>query len=682
MRHNTRMIVLTAAAAMAVAAYAHTPGEYPVVADSAAPDTVMRVSLRDVSVVERRNHLNEVSRVDLAVNPVKSSQEVLRAVPGLFIAQHAGGGKAEQMFLRGFDLDHGTDINISVDGMPVNMVSHAHGQGYADLHFLQPEVIERIDFDKGSYDMMRGDLATAGYVAFKTRDRMPNQISVEAGMHDYQRYMTSLSLINRRAESLYFSGAFLSDDGYFDSPQHFRRLNAMAKYTKWTSRSRFNIILSHFNSSWNASGQIPERAVDRGDIGWFGSLDASEGGSTSRTSLQFLHHTDFDNGVMANSDFYLSYYTFNLFSDFTFQLNDPENWDEINQREKRIMGGGHTDFSNRFYVGQEQWRWAAGAGFRYDRVDDIALYHTRERERIGTYSLGDISESCLFAYAGVEMNLGRWMINPSVRVDWFHFNYTDKTATEFSDPGVGQVFVSPKLNITYNPSDNVQLYAKAGRGFHSNDARVVVVRDGRDVLPQTWGADVGIHWKPVPSLMFNAAAWCLYMNQEFVYVGDEAVVEPSGKSRRMGVDAGVRWEFLKNFYLQADYTYSHARMTQEPHGQNYIPLAPEHTLMAGLTYKSERFSAGIHCRWLGNRPANEDYSLTAKGYCVTDLNASYTFCRRFTVGAVIENLFDVKWREAQFATETLIPGDREPLTDICFTPGTPFSLRGFFTVRF
>lgn len=664
------------ALAIVATAAAHDPRT-----PSMPTDTLPSISLSDINVVARVNHLSDVSKVDLAINPVKSSQEVLRAVPGLFIAQHAGGGKAEQMFLRGFDLDHGTDINISVDGMPVNMVSHAHGQGYADLHFLQPEVIEQIDFNKGMYDMTKGDLATAGYVAFKTRDRMPNEVSAEVGMHDYQRYRASMSFINNRKESFYLSGAFLTDNGFFDHPQHFKRINVMTKYTKWMETSRFNIIASHFNSSWNASGQIPERAVDNGTIGWFGSLDASEGGSTSRTNLQFLHKLYMDNGGELNSDFYLSYYTFNLYSDFTFQLNDPEHWDEINQREKRIIAGGHTDYSNHFHVNDESWKWAVGAGFRYDHVMDIALYHAENRHQIGTYSLGDIDESDMFGYAGIEMNLGKFMINPSVRIDWFHFNYADKTAEVYDDKGVAQAFVSPKLNIIYNPNDNVQLYLKGGRGFHSNDARVVVVENGKNVLPQSLGADLGIHWKPFKNVVVNGALWYMHMNQEFVYVGDEAIVEPSGKSRRLGVDLGLRWEFLRNFYLQADYTYSNARMTEEAKGENYIPLAPVHTFLGGLTYKTNALSAGIHCRWIGNRPANEDYSLTAKGYFITDINASYTI-GKFTFGAIIENLFNVKWKEAQFATETLIPGDKEPVTDICFTPGTPFALRGFLTFRF
>lgn len=667
-------LLLTFATYCVSPTFAHNPND----ADSVSAEPIR---LRDISVVRRVNHLSEISKVDLAANPVKSSQEILRSVPGLFIAQHAGGGKAEQLFLRGFDLDHGTDINITVDGMPVNMVSHAHGQGYADLHFLQPELIENIDFDKGLYNMTKGDLATAGYVAFKTRDRMPSQVSAEIGMHDYQRYRASMSLIDNDSESFYFSGAFLSDNGFFDSPQHFKRLNAMTKYTRWGENSRFNVIASHFNSSWNASGQIPERAVDNGMIGWFGSLDASEGGSTSRSSLQFLHKLYLPDGASVNSDFYLSYYTFDLFSDFTFQLNDPEHWDEINQREKRLIAGGHTDYNNHFHIAGEVWKWSAGAGFRYDHIMDIALYHAEKRRRLDTYSLGDIDQSNMFAFAGLEMNLGPVMINPSVRVDWFHFNYADKTSEVYNDKGTAQAFVSPKINITYNPSRNLQLYIKGGRGFHSNDARVVVVENGKNVLPEALGADLGTHWKPAPNLAFNAALWYLHMNQEFVYVGDEAIVEPSGRSRRLGIDLGMRWEIVPNLYLQADYTYSNARMTEEPNGQNYIPLAPTNTFLAGISYKNKHISAGIHTRWLGNRPANEDYSLTAKGYCITDANLSYTW-KKITIGAIAENLFNSKWREAQFATETLIPGDTRPITDICFTPGTPFAIRGFLTFTF
>ena len=224
--------VILSVAASFMTSSAHDPSQHGKGPLPAVGDSLPEVSLKEVSVVaNRRNSFIEVAKIDIDKNPVISSQEVLRTVPGLFIAQHAGGGKAEQMFLRGFDLDHDTDISLWVDGMPVNMVSHAHSQGYADLHFLQPELIENVELEKGNYNMMYGDLANAGYVSFKTKDRMPNAVGVEIGMHNDQRYTASLSFINRRDMSFYASGSFLTDKRFFDNPQDFKRFN------QWLSSS-------------------------------------------------------------------------------------------------------------------------------------------------------------------------------------------------------------------------------------------------------------------------------------------------------------------------------------------------------------------------------------------------------------------------------------------------------------
>ena len=668
-KHLLNLIILSVAGVSPC--YAHTPLQ----------DSIMNVSLNEVSIVRNLNHLNAIAKVDMSINPVNSSQEVLRYVPGLFIAQHAGGGKAEQMFLRGFDIDHGTDISISVDGMPVNMVSHAHGQGYADLHFLQPETIEEIDFDKGPYNAAKGDLATAGYVAFKTKDRVNNEATIEIGQFNTQRYRASLSLLNNKENSLYVSSAFLNSDGYFDSPQNLKRLNIMAKYTHWGEHSKFNIIASHFNSTWNASGQIPERAVIDGTISHFGAIDDTEGGYTSRSDINFIHTLSLDNGATVKSNAWLSNYQFDLFSNFTFNLNDATNGDQIDQKEDRLLGGANTEYKQQFRVGRSLWNINAGAAFRYDKIDNLALYHTVSRERIGTFALGDVGESNLSGFASANIELGKWLINPALRVDYMTFDYYDKTQDEFTNPKVSKAAISPKLNFIFNANPNLQLFLKSGKGFHSNDARVVVAQRGKSVLPAGYGSDLGALWKPLPNLVLNATGWFLWMEQEFVYVGDEAVVEPSGKSRRLGVDLGVRWQFLKNFYFQTDYTYCYARSIDEPKGQNYIPLAPVNTLVAGLNYQNKGFFANLRCRFMGDRPANEDYSITADGYCVVDFNASYRY-KIVTVGTFIENLFNTKWKEAQFATETRLPYEQSPVTELCYTPGTPFNARFYVTLHF
>ncbi|MEG1402427.1 TonB-dependent receptor plug domain-containing protein [Bacteroides sp.] len=638
-------------------------------------------TLQEVVIVKQLNHMNATSKVDLKINPVNSSQEVLRTVPGLFIAQHAGGGKAEQMFLRGFDLDHGTDINISVDGMPVNMVSHAHGQGYADLHFLQPETIESVEFDKGPYNVSKGDLATAGYVSFKTKDRMDNEVSLEIGEFNTQRLRASFSFLNAPQQSFYVSSSYLLSDGYFVASQNFNRFNLMSKYTRWNDNSRFSVTLSHFSSVWNASGQIPQRAVDDGIITRFGALDDTEGGNTGRSNLNLLYDLTLANGATIRSNTWLSYYDFNLYSNFTFFLKDSINGDEINQREKRLLGGVNTEYLQSFNVGKSNWQLKAGIGFRYDRIDDLALYHTKKRQRLGTFALGDVHESSLFGYAGLNIEWGKWLINPAVRIDHFTFDYVDRTLPEYTNPKVSQAIVSPKLNFIYHLNPKLQFLLKMGKGFHSNDARVVIAEKGKSVLPAAYGVDLGILWKPLPYLMLNATGWFLQMQQEFVYVGDDAVVEPSGRSRRYGIDLGARCQLNGRFYLQADYTYSHARSMDDPAGENYIPLAPVNTLMAGLSYQWKGLSVSLKGRYLGNRPANEDYTITAKGYFVADLNASYTY-KRVTIGTVIENIFNTEWNEAQFATETRLQNEPKSVTELHFTPGTPFNARGFVTVRF
>lgn len=650
-------------------------------AHESQPDSTLHATLEEVTISKQLSHLKSIVKVDLNLNPVNSSQEVLRYVPGLFIAQHAGGGKAEQMFLRGFDIDHGTDINITVDGVPVNMVSHAHGQGYADLHFLQPETIEAIDFDKGPYNAQKGDLATAGYVAFKTKDRMENELSIEIGQFNTQRYRASLSLLNNKDNSLYISSSFLNSDGYFDSPQNFKRFNLMSKYTHWGEHSRFNIILSHFNSTWDASGQIPDRAVTDKLISRWGAIDDTEGGNTSRTDINFMHYLTLDNGATINSNAWLSHYNFNLFSNFTFFLNDSINGDQINQKENRLLGGANTEFNKHFHLGNSLWNLKAGAGFRYDQIDDIALHHTVSRKRIETFALGDISESNMSGYLSADIEIGNWLINPAIRLDYFNFAYSDKTQDEYNNRNISKTAISPKLNFIYNTSPNLQIFLKSGKGFHSNDARVVIAENGKSILPAGYGVDVGAFWKPLPNLALSAAGWFLWLEQEFVYVGDEAIVEPSGKTKRLGLDLGLRWQFLKNFYFQADYTYCHARSIGEPKGQDYIPLAPVNTLVAGLNYKNKGFNANLRCRFMGNRPANEDYSITADGYFVVDLNASYRY-KMITVGTFIENLFNTNWKEAQFATETRLINEPFPITELHYTPGTPFNARAYITLHF
>jgi outer membrane cobalamin receptor len=631
--------------------------------------------LEQVSIQPKLNAMNAISKIDLQTNPVNSSQEILRKVPGLFIGQHAGGGKAEQIFLRGFDIDHGTDIAISVDGMPVNMVSHAHGQGYADLHFLIPETVQKIDFGKGTYYASKGDFATAGYVAFQTKERTEkNAIGVEVGQFNTFRTLGMFNLIeNSKTEDAFLATEYILTDGPFDAPQDFKRINLFGKYTKrFSNNSKLSIQASRFASNWNASGQIPQRLVDAGVISRFGAVDATEGGNTSRTNLNVSLLKPINENTFIKANAFYSQYNFELYSNFTFFLEDPINGDQIRQKEDRAIYGFNAEVSKK----KDNAIYQFGLGFRSDETNDTELSHTKNRyETLEQLQLGDISQSNVFGYINANYTFGKFTVNPSVRVDYFTFGYNDKLATSYQNLSADKYKVSPKMNLIYSINNQFQVFAKSGLGFHSNDTRVVVAQEGKDILPTAFSTDLGTIFKPFPKMIINTALWYLQLDQEFVYVGDAGIVEPSGKTRRMGVELGIRYQLTDWLYFDADANYTYGRSIDEPKGQDYIPLAPDFTTTGGLSFtKFKGFSGGFRYRYLKSRPANEDNSIVAKGYFVNDFNINYEY-KNITFGIAIENLLNTKWNETQFATESRLQNETNSVEEIHFTPGTPFFIK-------
>ncbi|MCQ0110070.1 TonB-dependent receptor [Zhouia amylolytica] len=645
------------------------------------------ISLDQIVLVSEVNSLNSFVDVDIQTNPIKSSQEILRKVPGLIIGQHAGGGKAEQIFLRGFDIDHGTDVSISVDGMPVNMVSHAHGQGYSDLHFVIPETLEDINFGKGPYYADHGDFTTAGYIDLHLRKSIDqNLISIEAGQFNTNRFVGMFKLLDTDKSNAYVASELYLTDGPFDSPQDFNRINVMGRYNyKLSNDEEFLLTLSHFQSKWDASGQIPQRAVDNGIIDRFGAIDDTEGGSTSRTNFLLNHVKLLDDSKAVKTKAYISQYDFELFSNFTFFLEDPVNGDQIQQKESRLIAGAESTYEEERISLTEtiDFAYQAGVGFRYDNVDDVQLSHTLNRKEIlERYAYGDVDEVNTYGFVNTEFKVGKWMINPALRVDYFKFDYHNKLTEVYDNKSESKVALSPKLNTVYSVNSNWQLFLKTGLGFHSNDARVVVANEGEDILPTAYGADLGTIYKPFNKLALNATLWWLYLDQEFVYVGDAAIVEPSGETRRLGVDFGARYQALPWLYVYADVNLSKGRSVGAPEGANYIPLAPDFTSVGGLLIDNlGNFSGSLTYKYVDDRPANEDDSIVAEGYFVSDFNVNYSL-RNWTFGIIIENLFNTEWNETQFATESRLFDEPAPVEEIHFTPGTPFYLRGKVSVRF
>ncbi len=621
-----------------------------------------------------------LNKIDISLRPIRSSQDILMMIPGLVIAQHAGGGKAEQIFLRGFDIDHGTDIRLSLDGMPVNMVSHAHGQGYSDLHFITPELIDHVNFNKGPYYASQGDFTTAGYASFQTKNALDkNMVKVEGGRFDSYRVVGMIDLLDTKAkarnQSAFIASEYMYSNGYVESPQHFNRVNLTGKYHGAIGTNKIlTATLSTFSSKWDASGQIPTRAVTEGLITRFGSLDNKEGGNTSRSNINVRLVKILPDGGAISQQLYASLYQFELYSNFTFFLRDSINGDQIRQKEKRMLYGSNTSYTRHTSLKSKPLKSEIGLQIRYDDIKDSELSHTAERKRIITpLSLGNIHQINMGAYISETLQLNQKLsLNASLRFDAFQFDYENELDTIYNRKVKEQHITSPKFTLQYDFANEFQVYVKGGSGFHSNDARVVVNESISKTLPRAIGFDVGIFYKPSEVIFINAAIWGLDLQQEFVYVGDEAIVEQSGYSRRYGFDFSLRYQLQTWLYLDSDINFTKPRSMENPEGQNYIPLAPTVTSIGGLTAK---FVNGINIscryRYVGDRPANAENTVIASGYKLLDAVISYNR-PSFSIGLLMENILNDIWNEAQFDTTSKMKNETQPVSELHFTPGTPF----------
>lgn len=664
--------------------------QYCVVSEWVSMHIVMQAydGALDEVVITSKQAEGQLMKIDLDKTPVNTAQDLLRKVPGLFIAQHAGGGKAEQIFLRGFDNDHGTDIAISADDIPVNMPSHAHGQGYSDLHFLIPETIEDIDFGKGAYYADKGDFNTSGYVAFHTFDAISNSmVKIEGGNFNTARVVGMINLLRRDSarRNAYIVGEYNYTDGPFHVKQDFSRANLFGKYNQHIGRHGwFNVQASIFNSGWNASGQIPERAVSEGLIDRFGSIDTTEGGGTSRVNVSASYTYHPNDHEEWKSNFYYSHYVFNLYSNFTFYLVHPDVGDEINQHDNRDVYGMNHSYKQHFFFNHYKLDWTSGIGGRFDAIHDLALSYVTARNTLNErLAWGKAQEGNLNAYTVAELTSGKWRVYSGVRADWFYFNYYDRLQPQAPGSSYNKARVSPKLSVFYNATDKLSLYAKTGLGFHSNDVRDVVLQQGNDILPQSAGADLGAVIKPARALILRPVLWYTYMSSEFVWDGDAYGVSNAGATRRFGADFSIRYQPFPFLYFDADINWAVPRLINAPKGDNYVELAPTLTSTGGAGVQTKNgFTFNLRYRYMHDRPATQNNHIVAQGYFVNDLLATYRW-RKWELSMQIQNLFNVQWNEAMFAETTRLKGEAAAgIEELTFTPGTPFFVKGGLSFRF
>jgi outer membrane receptor protein involved in Fe transport len=629
--------------------------------------------------------------------------DLARAVPGMFVVQHAGGGKANQYFLRGFDADHGTDIALSLDGVPINMVSHGHGQGYADLNWIIPELVSSVDVRKGSYDPRFGDFATAGAIDFQTGSALPqNQLKLEAGMfHSYR----ALALTGSQWGDVRLTGAaeVLGTDGPFQRSEDLKRVNLFARAAGTLGQGELSLTLTGYLSGWNASGQIPEREVSAGRLDRFGFVDRYEGGQSTRHNVYLRYKTRPEEAQRWDVLGYVSLYSFSLYSDFTFLRDDPLNGDMIHQRDERTLSGFKVRYERDESLGPIQSTWRFGIELRHDQITN-GLDRAPMREWSASLVDADIGQTAASAYLESEIAWRRWLrTNLGVRGDAFGFLVHDlredrETLGTRSSGEALATRVSPKASLTVSPMPWLSLYTNYGMGFHSNDARGVI--QGVTPLTRADAYEAGLSLRLLDKIKLRLALFRVDLDSELVWVGDEGTTEASGRTRRQGLETDLHVDILPWLWGDVAYTWSAARFRDEPRAENQVPLAPRQLLTAKLTAMHPRGPfARLSMFYLGDRPANEDGSLQADGFTRVDLSAGYHH-ERFEVALSLENLLNTHWRESQFATVSRLRGETSAAScqngsqavveggsfvgcdDLHFTPGTPLAVRASASVYF
>jgi len=633
---------------------------------------------------------------DFEVRPQGRPADVLRLIPGLIIAQHQGGGKAEQYLIRGFDADHGTDLALFIDGLPVNLRSHAHGQGYADLHFLIPETVEVVDVLKGPYFPEYGDFDTAGVVNFRTKDFVSeNTLEIAGGSFNTQRYLALLSP-TRDALKTFVAVEGYHNDGPFDHPSRYDRLNVFAKASATLAENmKLSLWASFSQANWRGSGQIPERAVRKGLIDRFGSIDPSEGGQyTTRDNLNVDYLWRLTDNQRVTAHAYATYYELSLVNDFTFFLNhrDPLVGDEINQRDRRMLAGFDTQYEVRARpLGVAV---TATVGFQY-RVDtpNVVLASATERHQTGVSQDVDVVEQSSSPFVKVDIvPIDKVRLMAGVRADVFNFHGTQhvNTAEGNLTGNITREHLGEKANLILGPWSDTEFFANYGTGFHSNDARAVLADPKLTALPTAEGYEFGLKTRLLPRTELFATYWILNLQSELVFNGDAGTTEALGPTHRAGVEVGAKVRLLDWLTFTGDFTdttdaeFVHPTLVEgDRQPGRAIPLAPIWTARWDLTARLPwGLASSLEMRYLGDRPADPARAQTARGYTLFNWTTRYRY-KNLEAFLSIENLVDTEYREGQFFFVSRLPGEpAEGVPDIHFTPGAPRSFLGGLAIHF
>lgn len=632
-----------------------------------------------------------VTGAALNSRPVTRPGEVLEAVPGLIVTQHSGEGKANQYFLRGFNLDHGTDIALTLDGMPVNMRTHAHGQGYADLNFLIPELVAGVEFHKGPYFVRDGDFAAAGSVRIDYLDRTERSLALTTfGSFGHARAL-SIASAPLGAGSLLVAGEAQVYDGPWAVPDALRKVNGVARYGQGTAADGFAITGMAYAARWSATNQIPERAVAQGIIGRFGTLNPSDGGDTGRLSLSGRWSRT-DAGGITRASAYVIGYRMNLFNDFTYALNDPVNGDQFHQRDSRVLGGGevsHTFQGDLFGMPMEN---EIGLQTRTDSIR-VGLFNTTNRQYRSTVLDDRVLEASGAFYYENRLRWTDWLrTSVGFRADTYYADVVSDTAANSGKARDG--IVNPKLGLVLGPWIDTELFVNYGGGFHSNDVRGVTatvdptsslfnISRSPFLVPST-GSEIGLRNRSITGLETAVALFRLDFASENLFQGDTGTTEPSRPSRRFGIEWTNRYALTPWLSLEGDLTVTNARFSDTDPAGNRIPEAPTTIASAGLTFgEGPGWFGAMRLRYFGPRPLIEDNSVRSRPTALLNGRLGYTFGNGMSLSLDVLNLTDAKADQITYFYASRLPGEAaDGVADRHVHPVEPTAVRLTLAGRF
>jgi hypothetical protein len=637
-----------------------------------------------------------VTAEQLENRPLLRPAELLEVVPGLIISQHSGDGKANQYYLRGFNLDHGTDFSTSLIGMPVNMPTHAHGQGYTDLNFLIPELVERVQYRKGTYYAGDGDFSAAGSARIDYVRKLDEPFAqVTVGSNGYERALAAASPTVKEGNMLIAAEGY-HNDGPWTVPENLRKDNLVLRYGQGQRDDGWGVSLLGYDATWTATDQIAQRAM--ATVGRYGSLDPTTGGNTHRYSLSGDWAGTGNNGS-SHANVYLIDYELKLWSNFTY-ATDPVHGDQFLQADNRTIVGAKVSHNWLQDMHGIPVITTIGTDVRQDDID-VGLFLTQQRNTWGTVRNDKVKQTSVSLWGEMQMQWQeKFRSILGLRGDSYQFDVHSDTAVNSGNKN--DAIVSPKLSLVFGPWDKTEYYLNAGRGFHSNDARGTTISVNPDPRPGTrvtgcsgplgtctgdalspvkplvpaTGYEVGVRSAWLPRLQTSLTLWRLDIDSELIFTGDAGTTEASRPSRRQGVEWANYWTPAAWLLVDGDVSLSSARFTDNDPVGNRIPGAIEQAASIGVSLReSDPWSAGLRLRYFGPRPLIEDNSVRSNSSTLVNMQVGYRISKPVKISMEILNLFSARVSDIDYYYASQLPGEAAPVNDIHSHPAEPRAVR-------